>query len=158
MTITLYNTADDKKKVGKTLTAVQTVENVKPIEPCDMLNPSFILDGGAVNAINSNYCHVSIFGRYYFITDHVLLNGARIMIKCKHDPLQNFATALKNSRQLVTRSESIGKPTYIKDDYLPLKPHKEIKIIPFEGGAFNLNTATTGSYNFVINVSGGSGE
>lgn len=155
MTITLYNTADDKKKVGKTLTAVQTVENVKPIEPCDMLNPSFILDGGAVNAINSNYCHVSIFGRYYFITDHVLLNGARIMIKCKHDPLQNFATALKNSNQLVTRSESIGKPTYIKDDYLPLRPNKEMAVIKFEGGDINITQAANTSYNFVITVSGG---
>lgn len=155
MTITLYNTSDDKKKVGKTLTAVQTVENVKPIEPCDMLNPSFILDGDAVNAINSNYCHVSIFGRYYFITDHVLLNGARIMIKCKHDPLQNFATGLKNSRQLVTRSESIGKPTYIKDDYLPLKPNKEMAVIKFEGGDINITEAANTSYNFVITVSGG---
>ena len=155
MTITLYNTSDDKKKVGKTLTVVQTVENVKPIEPCDMLNPSFILDGGAVNAINSNYCHVSIFGRYYFITDHVLLNGARIMIKCKNDPLQNFATALKNSRQLVTRSESIGKPTYIKDDYLPLKPNKEMAVIKFEGGDINITEAANTSYNFVISVSGG---
>lgn len=155
MTITLYNTSDDKKKVGKTLTALQTVENVKPIEPCDMLNPSFILDGGAVNAINSNYCHVSIFGRYYFITDHVLLNGARIMIKCKHDPLQNFATGLKNSRQLVTRSESIGKPTYIKDDYLPLKPNKEMAVIKFEGSDINITEAANTSYNFVITVSGG---
>lgn len=155
MTITLYNTSDDKKKVGKTLTVVQTVDNVKPIEPCDMLNPSFILDGGAVNAINSNYCHVSIFGRYYFITDHVLLNGARIMIKCKHDPLQTFATVLKNSRQLVTRSESIGKPTYIKDDYLPLKPNKEMAVIKFEGGDINITEAANTSYNFVITVSGG---
>ena len=155
MTITLYNTSDDKKKVGKTLTAVQTVENVKPIEPCDMLEPSFILDGGAVNAINSNYCHVSIFGRYYFITDHVLLNGARIMIKCKHDPLQNFASPLKNSKQLVTRSESIGKPTFITDNNYPLKPSKEMAVIKFEGGDINITSATNSSYNFVITVSGG---
>lgn len=155
MTLTLYNTADDKKKVGKTLTTVQTVTNVKPIEPCDMLEPSFILDGGAVNAINSNYCHVSIFGRYYFITDHVLLNGARIKIKCKHDPLQNFATPLINSSQLVTRSESVGKPTYITDNNYPLKPSKEMAVIKFEGGDINITNATNTSYNFVITVSGG---
>lgn len=158
MTITLYNTNDDRRKVTKTLTQVSQ-ETATATNPCDVLNPKFVLSGSAlVNAINSNYCFCSTFGRYYFITGYTIESAARIVIDCAVDPLMSWDSQIRSSRQLVTRSESIGKPTYIKDDYLPLKPHKEIKIIPFEGGTFNLNTATTGSYNFVINVSGGSGE
>ena len=155
MTITLYNTSDDKKKIGKTLTLVQTVNNVLPIEPCNLLTPSFILDGVNTNAINANYCLVSIFARHYFITGHTLLNGSRIMINCKHDPLQNYANAIKSTSQLVTRSESIGKPTYITDNNYPLKPSKEMAVIKFEGGDINITRATNTSYNFVLTVSGG---
>ena len=38
---------------------------------------------------------------------------------------------------------------------LPLKGNKEMKVIEFTGGDFNLDTAGTNSYNFVLNVAGG---
>ena len=38
---------------------------------------------------------------------------------------------------------------------LPLKGSKEMKVIEFTGGDFNLDTATANSYNFVLNVAGG---
>lgn len=38
---------------------------------------------------------------------------------------------------------------------LPLKGNKEMKVIEFTGGDFNLDSATENSYNFVLNVAGG---
>lgn len=155
MTITLYNTNDDRRKVTKTLTQVSQ-ETATATNPCDVLNPKFVLSGSAlVNAINSNYCFCSTFGRYYFITGYTIESAARIVIECAVDPLMSWDSQIRSSRQLVTRSESIGKPTYIKDDYLPLKPNKEMAVIKFEGGDINITEAANTSYNFVITVSGG---
>ena len=41
--------------------------------------------------------------------------------------------------------------------YLPERTYldKEMKVIEFTGGDFNLDTATANSYNFVLNVAGG---
>ena len=155
MTITLYNTSDDRRKVTKTLTQVSE-DTATATNPCDVLNPKFVLSGSAlVNAINSNYCYCSTFGRYYFITGYTIESAARIVIECAVDPLMSWGGQIRSSRQLVTRSESIGKPTYIPDSYYPLKPCKEMAVIKFEGGDFNLGTADASSLNFVINVSGG---
>lgn len=158
MNVTLYRTGDDPKKVTKTLTTVSTMV-ATATQPCDVLTPHLILGGDAiVNAINSNYCYIDTFARYYFIKKHITDTAARIIIECECDYLMSWAAGIKARRQLVTRSESVGKPTYISDPTLPLLPDKEIYVAGFEGGYFNLNRATGVSYNFILNVSGGGNE
>lgn len=160
MTVTLYTTADDKRKVGKTLTQLSSV-GATATDPCDVLHPRLLLSGGAgVNAINANYCYISTFGRYYFISGYTTDSAGRITITCDVDVLHTYASAIKGTTQLVTRSESVngGKPTEIDDPLYPLKKSKEMFCIKFEGGQMNLATATNSSYNFVMNVAGGAGS
>ena len=155
MTINLYSTGDNPKTVTKSLTAISSV-TARLVHPCNILRPELVLSGdSSVNAINANYVYIPDFGRYYFIKDHTTDTAVRIILSCEVDPLMSWAAGIKASKQLVTRSESVGKPTYIKDDLYILKPNKEMKIIAFEGGYFNLESATQISYNFLLNVAGG---
>ena len=159
MNIDLYSVTADKKKMVKTKTAISSITGATCTEPCDVLRPQLILSGGAsVNAINANYCFISTFGRYYFITDYTILSAERILITCEVDPLESWSSQILATNQLVTRSESIGKPTEIEDTLYPLKKNKEMFCIKFEGSQMNLDSATNSSYNFVLNVAGGAGQ
>ena len=158
MQVTLYRTSDDRKKVTKTLTSISTM-SAQATAQCSVLTPRLILGGDSVvNAINANYCYIDTFARYYFIKEHITDTASRIIIDCEYDPLMSYGTQLRATNQLVTRSESVGKPTYITDPTLPLLPDKEMYVAGFEGGYFNLNRATGLSYNFILNVSGGGNE
>lgn len=155
MNVTLYRTGDDPKKVTKTLTTVSTMV-ATATQPCDVLSPRLILGGDAiVNAINSNYCYIDTFARYYFIKKHITDTAARIIIECECDYLMSWAAGIKASRQLVTRSESVGSPTKIIDSKYPLASEKDMYVIRFEGGNMNLSSADVYSNNFVMNVAGG---
>lgn len=158
MTINLYSTGDNPKTVTKSLTAISSV-TARVAHPCNILRPELILSGDAtVNAINANYVHIPDFGRYYFIKDHTTDTAVRIILSCEVDPLMSWNAGIRASKQLVTRSESVGAPTEIEDNLLPLKKSKDMFVIAFEGGSMNLGSANNSSYNFVLNVAGGAGQ
>lgn len=158
MTINLYSTGDNPKTVTKTLSAISSVQG-RATQPCNILRPELILSGDStVNAINANYVYVPDFKRYYFVKDHTTDTAARIILSCEVDPLMSWSAGIRASRQLVTRSESVGKPTEITDNQYPLSKRKEMFVIAFEGGTMNLDTATDATYNFIINIAGGAGE
>ena len=155
MIINLYSTGDNPKTVTKTLTAISSV-TARLVHPCNILRPELILSGDSgVNAINANYVYIPDFGRYYFIKDHTTDTAVRIILSCEVDPLMSWAAGIRASKQLVTRSESEGKPSQVIDPNYTLESEKEMLVIQFEGADFNLGTADVNSNNFVINVAGG---
>lgn len=158
MTINLYSTSSDPKTVNKSLTGISTI-TAQLVHPCNVLRPTIIVSGdGIVNALNANYLYMSRFARYYFIKSHTADTAVRLTLECEVDPLMSYNTSLLNTNQLITRSESIGKSTYIPDSKLPLANYKDMYVIAFEGGSMNLDSATNASYNFVLNVAGGVGQ
>ena len=151
-TLKTYHTADDSRKINKTLT--NEIDYVcQLIDSADMIRPRLRVKCTS-ETFNANYCYISFFDRWYFITGQTVENANTIIIQCDLDVLYTYRTALSNMNVLVTRNESIGS-TYINDAKLPLKPAKEMKIIEFSGGEFNMNIADENSYNFVLNVAGG---
>lgn len=133
-TATLYNTSDDPKVVNKTLTG-GTAVTCAPYEGCSTLAPRLILDYNS-SVFNSNYLYISDFGgRYYYITNVDVTPAQKMIISAKVDPLKTYADSIKNCIACVTRSESIGKPTYVVDNKLPVDPNrKELKSILFTPG------------------------
>lgn len=158
MTIELYKTPDNPKTVTKTLAVISSVQG-RATQPCNILRPEIVLSGDStVNAINANYVYIPDFGRYYFIKDHTTDTAARIILSCEVDPLMSWAVGIRGSKQLVTRSESVGKPSQVIDPNYTLDSEKEMVVIQFEGADFNLGTADVNSNNFVINVAGGGSD
>jgi hypothetical protein len=97
--------------------------------------------------------YIPFFDRFYHIISADVESAETIILQCEFD-IFTYSTALLSSEFLVTRNENIGS-TYIPDTMLPLKGNKEMKVIEFIGGDFNLDSATVNSYNFVLNVAGG---
>lgn len=165
-TVTLYTNSADKRVVDKTgnLTAITGGSNVScsPTEAVDMLRPTFVINYNA-NFLTANYLYCSVFGRYYYINDREIEIGKKIILHCEVDPLMSWKGSIKECVGCITRSESVGGPTFVPDNQLPVDPNrKEIKsqVSPFDysGGnkyyyvkIFNYDTRA-------IVVPGGGGE
>lgn len=151
-TLNTYHTADDPRTVSKTLSN-QLDYSCQLLDSADMITPTLRVKCTS-DTFNANYCYISFFDRYYYIIEQTVESANTILLHCQLDVLYTYRQALLNSNFLVTRNENIGS-TYIPDNMLPLKGNKEMKVIEFTGGDFNLDTATENSYNFVLNVAGG---
>jgi len=122
MILTIQRTNDAPNVINKNVENVITLSNVKPFEPCDVLQPKFITDYNP-NILNANYCYCDTFSRSYFITDVTILSANSMMITCSVDVLQTYATSILNCETSVIRSESEGS-TDIPDGSYPLNPSR----------------------------------
>lgn len=153
MSMTLYTVKDDRRVVNKTLGTGHLVGDLHFDNPSSIMSPRVIIkyfDG----LFNYNYCYISEFGRYYYIANIVVMSGKRVMLYCTTDVLYTYASQIATLKAIRLRSEESG-PTEITDPNLPIHKDKIIKIYEFEGGDFNIDSATNVSYNFVLNITGG---
>lgn len=153
MSMTLYTVTDDKRVANKTLGTGLTLNTLKFEHPTNMLEPRIIIKTPQT-PFAYNYCYISDFGRYYYITNVIALSGKRIALICVEDVLYSLHSQLTNVNAILVRSENSG-PTEITDSNFPVHKNKSIKIYEFSGGDFNIDVATNQSYNFVLNIMGG---
>lgn len=89
----------------------------------DYMNPVLILKkqyvGYAIEElIEFNYARV--FNRYYYITQMTFDSAERITISLSLDVLKTYKDIILDSTATVVRSESVGKPTMVVDNQLPV--------------------------------------
>lgn len=149
--ITTYQCSQDVRTIQKTVT--NAVEyNCEILDTMNSFTPRIRLFCTS-ETFNANMVYIPFFDRFYHIISADVESAETIILQCEFD-IFTYSTALLSSEFLVTRNENIGS-TYIPDTMLPLKGNKEMKVIEFTGGDFNLDSATENSYNFVLNVAGG---
>lgn len=127
LSITLYTSTADPKELDKSskLTQIGSAAiTATPTNDIDVLNPTVLLNYNS-NYIGANYAYISAFGRYYYINDKSVKPGQSITLTMSVDPLMSFRNQIKNCTACVTRSESVGQPTMIPDDRLPINPNKK---------------------------------
>lgn len=155
MTITYYTSfSGSTNSLTKGLAGGHTVNNVRPLAPVDILNPTFILQNDGSNYL-ATYLYCGDFGRYYYARTE-MLDADRIAIHCKVDPLMSWNSQIKSCTGYCIRHEGAGfTNNYIPDEQAPITVKKEVEVIEFKGGELNTNQATANSTNFVLNVVGG---
>lgn len=127
LSITLYTSTADPKEVDKSSKLTQigsSAITATPTESIDMLNPQVILNYNA-SYLGANYAYIPAFGRYYYIDGVDVQPGQIITLSMSVDPLMSFRNSIANCMACVTRSESVGQPTEIVDDRLPIDPNKK---------------------------------
>lgn len=153
MFMDLYKTADDRRRIGKSLTDGFGINDIEIKRDTNILNPSIIIKYFS-GIMTYNYCFISIFNRYYYITNINVLSGGRVELVCEVDVLNTYATNIKAISAILVCG-SVGAPTMIIDNRLPIKQTKNVKTYEFSGGDFNIDIATKLSNNFVLNIMGG---
>lgn len=118
------------------------------IDNTSLMNPTFKLSI-ASNPIGKNYCYVSDFDRYYFITDISSYQNFWY-ITCTCDVLGSFRTEIAAGRHYVLRSAS-SYDGLITDTIYPAKARAiEQMAYPAEGDPFDW----TSNHSYVIGVVG----
>ena len=153
MFMALYKTADDRRRIGKSLTDGFRLNDIEIKQDTTILNPSIIIKYFS-GVMTYNYCYISVFDRYYYISNINVLSGGRVELICEVDVLNTYASEIKALSAILTRG-SIGSPTMIIDNRLPIKQTKNVKTYEFSGGDFNIDIATKLDNNFVLNIMGG---
>lgn len=141
MTITLYTTESPVNMVDKVLTTLATVTGT-PTKDFNVSAPEFDLSYSS-NAIAANYMYVSELGKYYFLKPPIVRTDGLITIRGDVDVLKTFSAGIKAAPATVIRSQSVGKPTAIKDSRFPVDPNRyELKSIKFSKSfALDINTS-----------------
>lgn len=141
----LYRTADDKRKITKTLVEVKSVKNFKLKDNTSILNPVILLKNAD---LTTNYCFISKFNRYYFIDDIVTRSDGLTELRCSVDVLYTYNADILKINTFIERQETAFNP-YIVDNELITRCERALAIKSIG----TIGTAT-GSY-IALTVTGG---
>lgn len=121
ITVKTGKTTADYFAVTKTVTD-ETSHTVSIVYPCDILNPTFSMKGGYIDA---NYL-TGAFGRKYWITNQTIDKGINYL-HCTVDAWSSWSSDIYGKNQFVTRSEKHGNP-YINDTNFPSAANTSIQM------------------------------
>lgn len=156
MQINLIHNYSNSNYINKNLDEHQYIYlNAKLKAPCDILNPQLIVNY-ETEIFSYNYVWIPDFNRYYYIVGKEVLKGNRLILYLKVDVLMSYRNEILNSYQLITRSESAGKTTYVVDSNFPVRQAGYNDVIKFSSSVFTSNAINETSFNYIINVAGGS--
>lgn len=150
MEIKLYKNLSENNVIGKTLTQIKSVEaNLK--NDVSVINPTFILYY-TDNILQSNYCFIPKFNRYYFIDEIVPITGDRCIVKCRVDVLESFKDDIKSLTVILDKSQSIYKSNKYLDDGSFVVENKDFNTIHNFPNGFN------DEGTFILICAGGGGS
>lgn len=106
MTVSFYSIDLKVNEVNKTLGTTYDKSCIIK-DTLDVLNPVFELDFDT-SILSKNYMYVADLGRYYFITNMEIINHT-ILVSGHVDVLKTYATDIKASNGIATRSQYYNK-------------------------------------------------
>ena len=121
-------------------------------ENSSIINPIIILRIGSSMSgfiTDANYAYISDFGRYYYITDKILINKQEMEIHLKADSLANARRLIGSySGQIARTSNSSQYNLNVVDNFLaPTTGVVNSQVITADGANF---TPLEGSYSFTV--------
>ena len=150
MEIKLYKNLSENNVIGKSLTQMKSVEaNLK--NDVSVINPTIVLNYTA-NILESNYCFISKFNRYYFIDEIIPITGDRCIVKCRVDVLESFKEDIKSLTVILDKSQSIYKSNKYLDDGSFIVENKDFNTI------YNFPNGFNDEGTFILICAGGGGS
>lgn len=114
MNIDFYVNTDDKRVINKTLGVAKTLTNCQLINESSVINPIIEIDIDPT-LYGYNYAYIAYFGRYYYITDITVIDGARMRVNLSVDVLKSFASQILNCN-VNSRHNENNFDMYLPDD------------------------------------------
>lgn len=142
--VILYVNSSENNSVTKTLSSGETF-TCEFKDQSSIYTPS-ILIGTSTNLTGYNYAQISDFGRYYFITDIVLVRANLYLLKLKTDVLSTWATQLLAQPAVLSRQENEYN-LYLDDPEFKVYNNKQVDCYKF-------SSPFSKSLNFLLTVAG----
>lgn len=148
ISITLYNTSSDPRKISKSLTTIGTFTGtIKDIT--NVVNPAVTLTfdsiiSGPPELPAFNYAYIPSFDRYYFVKDSKCIRATLWEISLDVDVLMSFN--ISGVSGVVTETQSVNADPYLENRSFvtKVKDKTDIKVFPgglLDSGEFILITA-----------------
>ena len=153
MQIKFGYTFDDRRKLTKNINWSESFD-CKPYSDYNISAPNLLIVNGNGAIANNNYAYITDYNRYYFVDSVTVGRNGMYIVQLSIDVLMTYADGIKNINATISRQENVGINDIV-DSLLPLQNRKELAVIEFESSEFNISSAGTGDYNFILNVSGG---
>ena len=150
MEIKLYKNLSENNVIGKTITQIKSVE-AQLKNDVSVINPTFILYY-TDNILQSNYCFIPKFNRYYFIDEIVPITGDRCIVKCRVDVLESFKEDIKSLTVILDKTQSIYKSNKYLDDGSFVVENKDFNTI------YNFSNGFNDEGTFILICAGGGGS
>ena len=143
-TISLFKTASENNRVVKVLTDEKQLSG-ELRNQTSVLNPTIRIES-AYNISGYNYCYISEFGRYYYITDIVSVRTNCWVISLRCDVLMSYKNEIQSMNAILNNTQETGLSNYLaSSNWVSLvKTKTDIKVFPSglsEQGEFILITA-----------------
>ena len=143
-TISLFKTASENNRVVKALTDEKQLSG-ELRNQTSVLNPTIRIES-ADNISGYNYCYISEFGRYYYITDIVSVRTNCWVISLRCDVLMSYKDEIQSMNVILNNTQETGLSNYLASpNWVNLvKTKTDIKVFPSglsEQGEFILITA-----------------
>ncbi len=133
--ISLYQTASDKRMVNKVLTPV--LYESGEIWDCDIMSPSLILD--VIPGANFNYLQIigtPFNARYYFVDNITIMQNDIIKVSCSIDVLMSHNSDIKKETAILARQTNLAN-LYFNDPDLPIENRNAVSFKQFPNGLEN---------------------
>lgn len=127
MNITLMNTDSPNNMINKVCTIVADYTGAVARVNVSVENPVLILEESVANIMGANYCYISDFGRYYFITDKTCDVNGMWTISLKVDVLESFKYDIYQLKGIVQRQKD-NYDMYLRDDKIPVGARKTVAV------------------------------
>lgn len=146
--ISLYSNLSPSNVVSKNISSLATVSGVLR-DGSSILDPHIVVEASASTVIPCNYAHISQFGRYYYVLDHIALENGLWLLPMHVDVLMSYASGIRSQHAIVARQEREYN-MYLDDGWFMAyqRPIIETRYLsataPFENSSYVLILAGSG--------------
>ena len=155
MLITIGTVNADPRVLDKSGMMTNTRDvDVQIWKTCDVKKPTFLLDVSAAD-VHANYCFVSDWNAYYYLSEPVIMDGNRCTVTGTLDPLTTYAGGIKDLTGYLIRTEDSTKQNNLLNDRKhPAQENRKCRTYDFNRTPFTANYGTDAVY--ILTVVGGS--
>ena len=131
MDIVLYVCSSERQAINKTLSSGTTLTGSLRGES-SVISPSFLIEHS--NPSGFNYCYISDFGRYYFITNITSVRTGIWRIDCAVDVLMSFKNQILNLDVIVSNVSLPDAECYYSGEQWQTLVKTKTDVITFPSG------------------------
>lgn len=125
MTVTLYNNSSAYNVLHKNFGQAVASVTATVKGSCSIDNPTLLLNYQSAAAFN--YFYVSDWGRYYRVTNRLLVPGEHMMISGQSDPIASFAGSIAALDVYAVRCEDLtARSPELADPAIPLESDMQL--------------------------------
>lgn len=142
MEINLMYTESPNNAINKVCDIIATYSGAVARTNISIENPVLVLEETCANVVNANYCYISEFGRYYYITDKQANVNGLWTISLAVDVLESFKADIYALHGVVKR-QTENYDMYLRDDRIPVGARKTVAVRSFGNVFPNNNPCVT---------------